>query len=80
MNGGMNLRDKVAIYLHANAEDIFTTEYHMDFTASYLDMTIISMEYPSYSVYEGAPTSQRVTEDALYLYDFFVGMLGVCPE
>ena len=34
------------------------------------------MEYPSYSIYPGSPTEERVKEDGLYLYDFITKILG----
>lgn len=41
---------------------------------------MITMEYPSYSIYEGKPTADKVKTDAIYLYDFLVNLLGISPE
>lgn len=43
-------------------------------------MTVISMEYPSYSIYEGKPSADKVKSDAIYLYDFLINLLGISPE
>lgn len=40
-NGGITHRDKVLLYFHANAEDIFVTEQTAEFMASFLEVLFI---------------------------------------
>lgn len=42
-------------------------------------MTVISVEYPGYSIYPGEPSEQSVIDDAVYVYDFLTQVIGVDP-
>lgn len=43
-------------------------------------MTVISVEYPGYSIYPGEPSEESVIQDALYVYDFLTKIIGVDPQ
>jgi hypothetical protein len=59
------------IYFHGNSEHIFQIEYYgLDFR-SYLDMNIIIVEYPGYSIYPCEdPESKIFFNNALIVYDW----------
>ena len=59
------------IYFHGNSEHIFQIEYYgLDFR-SYLDMNIIIVEYPGYSIYPCEdPESNIFFNNALIVYDW----------
>ena len=58
------------ICFHGNAEDIFTTEnYGLDLR-SYLNMNVIFVEYPGYSLYmDQKCASIKIFDDAIKVYD-----------
>ena len=59
------------LYFHGNSEHIFQIEYYgLDFR-SYLDMNIIIVEYPGYSIYSYKnPDSNMILSNALIVYDW----------
>ena len=48
--------DKICLYFHANAEDIFNTNYALELCSG-LQINFLVMEYPGYSVYAGSANS-----------------------
>ena len=59
------------IYFHGNSEHIFQIEFYgLDFR-SYLDMNVIIVEYPGYSIYPcDDPESNIFFKNALIVYDW----------
>ena len=59
------------IYFHGNSEDIFQIEFYgLDFR-SHLEMNIIIVEYPSYSIYSCQNKSSNASfSDALRIYEW----------
>jgi predicted esterase len=59
------------IYFHGNSEHIFEIEYYgLDFR-SYLNMNIIMVEYPGYSIYQWEKTEHKyIFSNALIVYDW----------
>ena len=43
-------------------------------------MLVVSVEYPSYSIYDGEPSSAKVSADAIYVYDFLTRLFGLSPD
>ena len=70
---------KVMLYFHGNAEDLTMAEYQMKQISSYCNLSVIGMEYPNYGLYQGngAPSEEKVKEDAEYLYKFVLHDMGL---
>ena len=43
-------------------------------------MNILAMEYSGYGLYNGVASSDRLLNDALYVYDHLTNKLGVSPN
>ena len=69
------------ICFHGNAEDIFTTEnYGLDFR-SYLNMNVIFVEYPGYSLYiDKKCASTKIFYDAIKVYDTIKREFNILDE
>ena len=61
------------IYFHGNFEHIFEIEFYgLDFR-SYLNMNIIMVEYPGYSIYQWEKTEHKtIFSNALIVYDWII--------
>ena len=59
------------IYFHGNSEHIFQIEFYgLDFR-SYLDMNVILVEYPGYSIYQSKSTNPiTIFSNSLIVYDW----------
>ena len=59
------------IYFHGNSEHIFQIEYYgLDFR-SFLEMNVIMVEYPGYSLYmDNNPGPNTFLSDSLIVYDW----------
>ena len=59
------------IYFHGNSEHIFQIEFYgLDFR-SYLDMNVIMVEYPGYSIYQSKSTDPiTIFSNSLIVYDW----------
>ena len=71
----------IMICFHGNSEDIFSTEkYGLDFR-SYLNMNVLFVEYPGYSLYmDKNPESQKIFSDSLTVYDWVISKLHFSEE
>ena len=58
------------IFFHGNAEDIFLSRMMAEILLETLNMNIITVEYPGYSIYEGSPTAEKILENTTIVYDF----------
>ena len=69
------------IYFHGNSEHIFQIEFYgLDFR-SYLDMNIIIVEYPGYSIYPcDDPDSNIFFTNALIIYDWIKTKFNITDE
>ena len=69
------------IYFHGNSEHIFQIEFYgLDFR-SYLDMNIIIVEYPGYSIYKSEnKDSKIILSNAIIVYDWIKEKFKVNDE
>ena len=69
------------IYFHGNSEHIFQIEYYgLDFR-SYLDMNVIIVEYPGYSIYNSKIIdSKTIFSNALIVYDWVQKKFNIKDE
>ena len=58
------------IFFHGNAEDIFLASSMATPLLEELNMNIIIVEYPGYSIYKGEATAERILENTSIGYDF----------
>ena len=66
------------IFFHGNSEHIFQIEYFgLDFR-SILEMNVILVEYPGYSIYiDNEPSPEKIYKDSLIIYDWINKTLKV---
>ena len=62
--------NKIFIYFHGNAEDIFNATNNVGIIQTSLPLNTICMEYPGYSIYYSEKSAERIEEDSLILFDF----------
>ena len=58
------------IFFHGNAEDIFLSRMMAEVLLQTLNMNIVIVEYPGYSIYKGSPTAEKILENTTIVYDF----------
>ena len=58
------------IFFHGNAEDIFLSRMMAEVLLQILNMNIVIVEYPGYSIYKGSPTAEKILENTTIVYDF----------
>lgn len=54
----------------------------MQAIANYCNVSVLGVEYPSYSMYHnnGSATADKITEDAEYVYKFIVHDMGISED
>ena len=62
--------NKIFIYFHGNAEDIFNATNNVGIIQNSLPLNTICMEYPGYSIYYSEKGAETIEEDSLTLFDF----------
>jgi acetyl esterase/lipase len=62
--------NKVFLYFHGNAEDIFNATTNVSVIKSSLPFNTICMEYPGYSIYYEEKSAETIENDSLILFDF----------
>ena len=62
--------NKLFLYFHGNAEDIFNATNNVDIINSSLPFNTICMEYPGYSIYYEKKSAETIENDSLALFDF----------
>lgn len=62
--------NKIFIYFHGNAEDIFNATNNVNLIQSNLPLNTLCMEYPGYSIYYSDKSAETIEEDSLTLFDF----------
>ena len=68
----------IMICFHGNSEDIFTTETYALDLRSYLNMNILFVEYPGYSLYmDKNPESKKIFSDSLIVYNWVINNFKV---
>ena len=68
------------IYFHGNAEDIFGARDMGEKLRLNLNMNVLIVEYPGYSIYKEEKCSDRILEDCITAYDFLTESFGVHDE
>jgi hypothetical protein len=58
------------IFFHGNAEDIFLSREMASGLLEKINMNIIVVEYPGYSIYKGEPDADIILKNTLIVYDF----------
>lgn len=60
------------LFFHANGEDLLDVASLCRKLADHLNCCVMSMEYPGYSVYQGAPSEAQILEDSEALMKFII--------
>lgn len=61
---------KFLIFFHGNSEDIFISELIGQYFSEKLQVNVIIVEYPGYSIYNEAKSAETMCYDSLEVYDF----------
>jgi len=65
-------RSKFLIFFHGNNDDIFSSELAGQWISESLNMNVIIVEYPGYSIYDEEKSADIICEDAKLVYDFII--------
>ena len=68
---------KLIIYFHGNAEDIEILLELLAYVRDHMGVNVISVEYPGYGIYKDSPSTSIIINDALIVYDYLTGCLGI---
>ena len=63
---------KLLIYFHGNAEDLGYCSRFLEQLSALLDVSIISIEYPGYGIYNGQPQEKDILEDSEKVINFLI--------
>ena len=72
--------NKIFIYFHGNAEDIFNTVSNSNIIKQSLPFDTLCMEYPGYSIYYSEKSAETIENDTLLLYDFLIKECNINPK
>jgi hypothetical protein len=68
---------KIMLAFHGNAEDISLSSPFFSSIRNYLEITILVVEYPGYSIYvDSGATAEKIESDAEYVYNYLLVKLG----
>jgi hypothetical protein len=68
---------KLIVYFHGNAEDIGLSLELLAYVRDQMRVNVLSVEYPGYGIYKGSPSTSRIMNDALIVYDYLTVSLGI---
>jgi len=71
------LSKNFCIYFHGNAEDILISRDIADYLRSNINMNILVVEYPGYSLYTEEKNCYKVLEDSLVVFDYLKDTLKI---
>jgi abhydrolase domain-containing protein 17 len=66
--------NKLVVYFHGNGEDITGCSNFVRNLCLHLKMSVLAVEYPGYSVYEGVASSSQIEKDAVEVVSFLQRM------
>ena len=72
--------DKLLIFFHGNAEDIFLARDFGEKLKDNLNMNILLVEYPTYSIYTYENDTNLILENSLDIFDFLTNKLNILKE
>ena len=72
--------NKIFLYFHGNAEDIFNATTNLSVIKAYLPFNTLCMEYPGYSIYYSEKSAETIENDTLLLFDFLTKECGINPK
>ena len=75
-----NQCSKFLICFHGNNEDILESEMFAIFFRDYLNMNIIVVEYPGYSIYLSKKDPNIILSDSIIVYDWIKSKFGAKDE
>ena len=72
--------DKFLIFFHGNAEDIFGASDIGDKLRNRLNMNVVIVEYPRYSIFKQEEDTNKILDNSLIVFDFLVEKFKALPE
>lgn len=68
----------ILLYFHGNASDLGKSQKFCEMLSSEWNMNVLSIEYPTYGVYEGVTLGEKsIKEDSLIIFDYLVEKLKI---
>ena len=71
------LHKNFIIFFHGNAEDIFLSKHMAYGLLEKLNMNIIIVEYPGYSIYKGEASPEKILENTKIVYDYIKNIFNL---
>jgi len=77
LTGAKKVSRNFCLHFHGNAEDIFIARDISENIRESLNMNMIVVEYPGYSIYKEQKSSDKILSDALAVYDYLTEKLNI---
>jgi hypothetical protein len=74
------LTDQFLIYFHGNAEDIFACKWLGKRLNRLLELNVLIVEFPKYSIYIDEPDSNKFLSDSTIVFDYVVSKFKTLPN
>jgi acetyl esterase/lipase len=68
------------LYFHGNGEDLTGCHTFLKHLSTYTQISVLAVEYPGYSLYEGSPSSESIENDGREVMDFLCHQIGFDPR
>jgi abhydrolase domain-containing protein 17 len=68
--------DRLMLYFHGNGEDLAGCHGFLRHLSAYTQVSVLAVEYPGYSFYEGTPSSEGIESDGREVLEFLRDQLG----
>lgn len=67
---------KLLLYFHGNGEDLAGCHHFLKNISNYTQTSVLAVEYPGYSLYEGAASSEAIEADSRQVVEFLQSGVG----
>jgi abhydrolase domain-containing protein 17 len=77
LSGSKKINKNFCLHFHGNAEDIFVARDIANNIRESINMNMIIVEYPGYSIYKEEKSSEKILSDALTVFDYLTEKLNI---
>lgn len=64
------------LYFHGNGEDLTGCHGFLKHLCAYTQISVLAVEYPGYSLYDGNPSSDAIERDGREVIEFLKHRIG----
>jgi esterase/lipase len=77
LSGNRKMNKNFCLHFHGNAEDILVARDIANNIRESINMNMIIVEYPGYSIYKEEKSSEKILSDALTVFDYLTDKLNI---